>query len=179
MEKVAEQHEANIQEIPVEEPSHKQKHELLQVTALHFQAKIDDLENQRRVFASLRKDVDVKTRRYENFKDELKTFLEQRRAEALETGLVGVRNQWQNLVPKKQTKELLKKMVNDNRTDLVILLLNGMTTKKSTDILKTLDSEEDLEMLYKIQQQMLAGGPEREYIDKQIQKLEQGTELDN
>lgn len=176
LEAIAEQKETDLQEVPLEEPSHKQKEEFMQITNLHFQAKIDDLENQRREFQDLRRDVVVQTNRYENFKDELKTFMEQRREEALETGLMAVRNQWQNLTPKKQTKELLKKMVLENRTDEVILLLNGMPSKKRTDILKTLDTPEDLDMLYKIQKQMLEGGPEKKYIDQQIKKLEGGNE---
>ena len=179
LDKIAEEHEADAQDIPPEEPSHQQRQELIQITELHFQAKKDDLEILRREFDDLRRQVEVKMSRFENFKEELKQFLEKRREEALQTGLVGVRKQLETLHPDKQTKELLKKMIEEGRTDVVILILNGMPSKKRTDILKKFDTQEDLSILYKIQKQMLAGHPERTYIDQQIDELEKRSELEN
>ena len=179
LDSIAERHETGLQNVPPEEQSHRQRQESMQIAALHFQAKIDDLENQRREFDELRRQIVVRTEHYENVKHELKTFLEQRRQEALESGLVGVRRQWETLTPKKQTKELLKKMIKDERTDLVILMLGGMSSKKRADILKTLDTPEDLDILYQIQKQMLAGHPERTYLDQQIQALEKHDALES
>ena len=85
----------------------------MQITSLQFQAKIDDLENQRREFDDLRRQVVVRTERYETFKNELKSFLEQRRQEALEFGLVGVRQQWETLTPKKTDQRVAEE--NDRR----------------------------------------------------------------
>ena len=52
-------------------------------------------------------------------------------------------------------------MIDETHTDVVIQLLNDMPARRRTDILKTLDTPEDIEMLHKIQQQMLAGNPVR------------------
>jgi len=176
---IASQHETDVQDVPGEEPSHQQQLEQMQIATLHFQAKADDIEKQHSKFRDLRKEVDAKMRHLRQFRDEVETFLIQHRDQALKTGLMAVSEQWQNLSPKKQTKELLNKMIVDNRTDLVILLLNGMPSKKRTDILKTLNTEEDLATLYKIQKQMLDGQPVKAFIDEQIQKLEQRSDLEN
>ncbi|HCK42530.1 MAG: hypothetical protein CMJ72_10005 [Planctomycetaceae bacterium] len=178
-EEIAKQHETDLQDVPPEEQSYRKQQELRQIAALHFQAKADDLDKQKSEFLELRRQVNADMKYYRSFREEVEKFLNKRRDEALQAGMQGVRKQWETLIPRKQTKELLKMMIAEDHTDVVILLLNDMPSRKSTDILKTLDGEEDLDMLYKIQKQMLAGNPVRNFIDGQIEQLQKRQQLEN
>ena len=177
--KIAEEHETDRHVVPPREQSYQKQQELKQIAALHFQAKSEDLEKQKHEFLELRRQVNGDMKYYRSFRDEVEKFLDSRRNEALQAGMQGVRKQWEVLSPKKQTKLLLKRLIDENRTDVVILLLNDMPARKRTDILKTLDTPEDIEMLHKIQQQMLAGNPVRNFIDGQIDQLRKRQQLEN
>ncbi len=179
LDEVTEQQLNDLQDVPSEDKSFEEQQQLIQIAALHFHRKVDDLEKQTNEFMALRDQVDARMAYYNNFSTEVKQFLEQRRQEALQSGLVGVRAQWQNLTHKTQTKELLKKMIEDGRVDLVIQILQGMPAKKQTDILKTLNTPSDVEILYKIQKQMLAGHPVSTFIEQQIEKLEKRQQEEN
>jgi len=97
----------------------------------------------------------------------------------LESGLVNVRTQLQNLHPENQAKPLLKQMLVEGRTDVVILLLSGMSSRYRNEILKTFDDDKELSLLRNMHDQMLAGHPERTFIEDQIQKLENLKQQDN
>jgi hypothetical protein len=84
-----------------------------------------------------------------------------------------VRQQIESLIPKKQAKPLLIQMIEDERIDEVILLLSSMKDKNRQNILKTFDTEQDLQMLYRIQRKMLAGEPVKPEIDARLKALEQ------
>jgi hypothetical protein len=144
-----------------------------------LQAKKDDLDKQLTEFQAYFRQLNIATGRYAEFSQDVEEYLTTRKKEALEEGLVAVRSQWQKLKPKQQTKELLKKMMSDRRADLVILILNGMSDKARTDVLKTFDTTEDLNMLYEIQKQMLRGHPESTYIDEKINELNALRQLES
>ncbi len=171
LEEIAKQGQVDEVDVPAEELSHEQQRQQIQVATLHLQGKQDDIKNKLDEFESQFRQLNVKTSRYQSYQKDVEQYLADRKKEALESGLVAVRGHWQDLPPKKQTKELLKKLDADGHTDQVILLLNGMPKKKRTDILKTLDSEEDLKLLYKIEKKMLAGHPEKGFIDDKLEEL--------
>lgn len=170
---------ASQADVPPEEMSYGDQREQIQVETLHLQAKRDGLEKMHTDFDATLQRLIINNKRIQDFQADVETYLEQRKQEALDSGLVAVGGQWQNLTAKKQTKEILKMFIADGRTDVVILLLNGLPKKKRTDILKTLDTEDDLQMLYKIQKQMLAGHPEKTFIDEKIDELNQARQQDN
>lgn len=177
--KIAEEHQTDQQDVPPREQSYQKQQELKQIAALHFQGKSEDLEKQKSEFLELRRQVNTDMTYYKTFREDVEKFLNTRRSEALQAGMQGVRKQWEVLSPKKQTKELLKKMIDETHTDVVIQLLNDMPARRRTDILKTLDTPEDIEMLHKIQQQMLAGNPVRNFIDGKIAQLQKRQQLEN
>jgi len=166
-------------EVPLEELSYEQRQEYLQVATLHLQAKQDQLNRQLSEFDSRFNQLNVENSRYKAFKEDVESYLRQKEKEALDSGLVAVRSQLQNLVARKQAKPLLMKMIKDDRTQQVITLLNGMPTKQRTDILKTFDTVEDIEMLFRIQERMLAGDPVKPFIDEKLRELNELKQLDN
>ncbi len=171
LEKIAEQHSEKEPDVPPEEMSYDQGQENLQVAMLHLQSKKDDLDKQLAEFEAKFRQLNTDNDRYQGFKREVELYLQKVRQEATNDGLLAVRNQLQNLIPKKQAKPLLIGMIKEDRTRQVIQLLNGMPAKKRSDILKTFDSPEDLEMLSTIQEQMLDGDPIKPFVEEQLNKL--------
>jgi hypothetical protein len=171
LEKISDQHSDKEADVPPEEMSHEQGQQLMQVAALHLQSKKDDLDKQLEQFQAKLQEMTAENNRYQGFKREVELYLEKVKEEAEDSGLLAVRNQIQNLIPKKQAKPILAGWIKEEKTRQVIQLLNGMPAKKRTDILKTFDTPEDLEMLAKIQQQMLDGDPIKPFVEEQMQKL--------
>ena len=178
LEKIAEKHRTGEDDVPVEEPSYDQKFELGQVATLHLQAKQDDLEKQLNIFEAEFRKVSGIMARYNTLTNEVDQYLRQREELAKESGLVAVRNQIENLNAKKQTKPLLKQWINEGRIDEVILLLNGLRDRSRREIIKTFDAPEDVDMLKRIYEQMLAGHPEKTFIEGKLQELEKLKQQD-
>ena len=179
LEELKEMQSEDENDVPPEEISFSDQQKQMQVALLHMQAKKDDLEKQKGEFDSIRRQANTMMGRYAEVQQEVETYLEQRKEEASESGLVDVRGQLENLDPRKQAKPLLMQMLAENRTDVVILLLSGMRPRYRNEILSTFDSEDDIALLHKMHDQMLAGHPERTFIEDQIKKLEKLKEQDN
>jgi len=179
LQEVTDREKADQEEVPPEEMSYEQRQEHLQMATLHLQAKKDDLEKQLNEFQTQFRQLNIANARYQAYKEDVEKYLQQRKKEAQEEGLLAVRKQLQNLAPKRQAKPLLVKMIKDDRADEVITLLNGMPTKKRSDILKTFDTVEDIDMLYRIQEKMLSGDPVKPFIDEKLKELNQMKELEN
>lgn len=173
LQEIAEAQQVDDTEVPPEELSFGQQQKHIQISALHLQAKKDDVEKQLSQFESQLNLLNKATERYNRFKNEVEDYLKQRQQDAVEEGLLAVRGQLQNLDPKKQSKPLLIELIKKDRSDLVILLLNGMSSKKRSDILETFQSEEEIKMLHDLQQEMLQGHPENTYLNDKLRELDE------
>lgn len=163
------------QDVPPAEMSFDERRQHMLMGVLHLQAKKDDIEKNIAVFKDELNKLDNKFRHFENFRKEVDQFLNSKKNAASASGLAGVRDQWKNLDPRKQTKGLLVQMIDDGQIDIVIELLNSMPPNNRTKILKTFETKDDLDMLYRIEQQMLNGGPAATFINKKIQELDAET----
>jgi len=178
LEVIAETFEKGQEDVPPEGMSFEQQQERVELAILNRQGKRIDLKDLIDVFESRFKQINAASGHYENFKNEVELYLKQRKAEAIESGIVGVRVQLQSLDAKKQSKHLLIKMIDEERMDDVILLLNYMPKRNRNDILATFTSDEELNMIYEIQKRMIKGDPERGYIDGKLQELDEGNQQD-
>jgi len=176
IEEIAELQEESQADVPPEGMSYEQQQKRVQLAILNRQGKRVDLKDLIDLFESRFKRVEAASGHYESFKKEVALYLKQRKAEAIESGIVGVRVQLQSLDAKKQSKHLLIKMIEDDRMDDVILLLNYMPKRNRNDILATFTSEEELDMIYEIQKRMIKGDPERGYIDNKLQEFDEGSQ---
>jgi len=176
LEEIAEKYEEGQEDVPPEGMSYDQQQQRVQLAILNRQGKRDDLKKLIDEFDSRFKELNAASGHYENFKEEVRIYLEQRKAEAIDSGIVSVRGQLQNLNAKKQAKPLLKKMIDEDRMDDVILLLNYMPKRNRTEILLSFDSEEEIDMIYEIEKRMLRGDPERSFVDGKLQELQQGRQ---
>lgn len=178
LEKIAKSHGPGEDDIPLEESSYDQQIEFSQVATLHLQSKQDDLEKQLNEFESQFKQLNVQTARYQTFRQEVERYLIERGERALESGLVAVRNQLENLTAKKQAKPLLVQWIKEGRIEDVILLLNGLKDRSREEIIRTFDTPEDIDMLKLIYDQMLEGHPEKTFIEGKLNELQQLKQQD-
>jgi len=178
LDEIAKTHEEGQGDVPPEGLSYEQQQQRVQLAILNRQGKRDDLKNLIDAFDSQFKKLNAASNHFGSFKEEVQLYLKQRKAEAIESGIVGVRGQLQNLNAKKQAKPLLKKMIDAGRMDDVILLLNYMPKRNRTEILLSFDSEEEIDMIYEIEKRMLRGDPERSFIDGKFDELKQGRKQD-
>ncbi len=178
LEKIAKSHGPGEDDIPPEESSYDQQIEFGQVATLHLQSKQDDLEKQLNEFKAEFKNLSVATARYQTFREEVEEYLRLEEKRALDSGLVAVRNQLENLTAKKQAKPLLVQWIREGRIEDVILLLNGLKDRSRREIVRMFDTPDDIDMLKQIYDQMLEGHPEKKYIEGKLNELQQLKQQD-
>lgn len=167
---------ATVAETPPEEASFAEQQQQLQTATLHFDAKQKQLSDSIAEFKSQFDRLNEATSRYEELKKSVDLYLTQQQKQVADDARTKVRVQIEALIPKKQAKPLLIKMIDAGQIDEVIALLNSMKTRNQRDILRTFDSPEDIDRLYSVQQRMLAGAPAKPYIDAQLEQLKKLNE---
>lgn len=179
LDKIAKVHSEEQLDVPREEASFEHRQEASQMAMLQLQAKRDDLARLLEDFESQFKQLSTASTRYQSYKTEVEQFLKKIKDEALDEGLRSVREQIQSMNPKKQAKPLLIKMLRDqDRIQQVILILNGMSPKKRSDIIKTFEPD-DLDILADLHKHMLDGDPVKPYVENQLNELNKLKALDN
>ncbi len=173
LDEIAAANETDTQDVPPEEVSFDDRQQYMRIAMLNLQAKKDDIEKNIAEFKNLHSTLDNRFEYFEKIRVEVEQYLKEQKAVSSASGLVSVREQWKNLNPKKQTKEILVKMIKDDQIGTVIEILNGLPQRDRKNILKTMDTPEDIEMLHRIEQQMLNGGPGASFIDQKLQELDQ------
>jgi hypothetical protein len=173
LEEIEQEGDAAEPEIPPEEPSYDQQRRQYQTVSLQFDVKEKQLADALVDFDYQLKRLGGATEQYSRLRAEVEEYLVKQRNLVLSEEMQKVRKQLESLIPKKQAKPILIKYVTDDRVDDVIMLLGSMKPRDQEAILRTFDSDEDLEMLYRIQRKMLAGEPAKPFIDAQLQALEQ------
>jgi hypothetical protein len=158
---------------PPEEPSYEQQRRQYQTISLQFDVKEKQLADSLVDFDYQLKRLNGATEQYSRLRAEVEEYLVKQGNLVLSEEMQKVRKQLESLIPKKQAKPILIKYITDDRIDDVIMLLGSMKPRDQQAILRTFDSDEDLEMLYRIQRKMLAGEPAKPFIDAQLQALEQ------
>lgn len=174
LDEIAEASKTDEHDVPPEEISYDDHQMYLRMNILHLQSKQNDIEKNIEDFRAERTQLASEIAYFSQFRDEVETYLKLKLDEAKAAGLAGVREHWKNLNAKKQTKQLLKRMIQNGQMDTVIDILNGLNPNTVKEILKTLDTEEDLDILEQIEQQMLSGGPEADFIESKLNELQQG-----
>lgn len=156
---------------PPEESSFDEQQRHAQTTLLHFDAKQKQLAASLVNFDYQLKQLNAATENYARLKADVAKYLDEQGQLVLREAMQDVREQMELLSPK-QAKPILIKYIQDERIDDVIMLLGSMKAKSREAILKTFTTEEDREMLYRIQRKMLAGEPVKPFIDAKLKEME-------
>lgn len=158
---------------PAEEASFDEQQQLAQAATIQSDAKRKQLADSLADFEFQLRLLDEKTGKYATFRESVEEYLKQQQDLVMKEQMQKVRAQLEAVDPTAQAKPILVKMIEDKRTDEVILLLGSMKARSQRDILNTFVTPTDLEMLYLIQRKMLAGEPALPYINERLEELEQ------
>jgi hypothetical protein len=172
LEEIKEQSGEHGPATPGEESSYAEQQRLAQTTMLHFDAKQKQLAASLTNFDYQLKQLNAAIENYAQLKADVAKYLDEQGQLVLRQAMQDVREQMEELPPK-QAKPILINYITDNHVDDVIMLLGSLKERSRSAILKTFTTEQDLEMLYKIQRKMLAGEPVKPFIDAKLQELEQ------
>jgi hypothetical protein len=159
-------------QVSQEEPSFDEQQRNAQTALLNFDAKQKQLAVSLVNFDYQLKQLNAATDNYARLKADVAKYLDEQGKLVLREAMQDVREQLELLTPK-QAKPILISYIQDNSVDDVIMLLGTMKPKSREAILKTFTTDEDLEMLYRIQRKMLAGEPVKPFIDAKLNELEQ------
>jgi hypothetical protein len=157
---------------PAEEPSFDQQQQQFQTASLHFDAKRKQLADSLVDFDYRLKQLNAATDQYATLKADVQKYLDEQGKLVLSQAVQQVREQLEILKPK-LAKPLLINYIKDNRIDEVILLLGSMKPGPRQDILNLFQTDDELEMLYRIERKILAGDPVKPFIDEKLKELEQ------
>lgn len=164
---------ADQQEVPPEEISYAEQQRHLQTAALQFDAKQKELADSLEAFEFRFSQLNTATERYNQLSDKVQNYLTEQKQKVMDKALEEVRGQLRMLIPKKQAKPILIKMIQSGEVDAVIQLLSSLPPRSQQAILKTFDTEQDVELLYQLTQRMLTGDPARQFIDEQLEQLQE------
>jgi hypothetical protein len=178
LEEIAHQSQSQGATVPGEEPSYDEQRRLAQTKMLHFDAKQEQLGVSLTNFDYQLKQLNASIENYARLKADVAKYLDEQGQLVLREAMQDVREQMEALPPR-QAKPILISYITDNHVDDVIMLLGSMKPKSQANILKTFTTEQDLDMLYKIQRKMLAGEPVKPFIDAKVSELEQLQSQDN
>jgi hypothetical protein len=170
---LAKESKQKTDETPAEEPSFADQQLKLQTATLHFDAKQRQLADSLVDFDYQLKRLSEATERYARLRAVVEGYLKEQNEKVVDLARAKVREQLEALIPKKQSKPLLIKMIQDGQIDEVILLLGSMKPQIRKEILRTFDTPDDVDILYQIQSHMLNDDPARPIIEAQLDQLKQ------
>lgn len=162
-----------LAETPREEPSYAEQQMHAQAATIHFDAKRKQLADSLLEFDFQLERLTAETNKYAELGASVEQKLKSQKEELLTAQMIEVRKQIEMMTPDTQAKEILVLMIRDQRIDEVILLLGSMKARSCQSIINTFDTKDDIDMLYLVQQKMLAGGPTVDLINERLKDLEQ------
>jgi len=166
--------------VPDEEMSYEQQQEQLRIATLQFDAKRKELSESLATFDYDFKKLNAATARYNQLAGEVENELQRQRDSLMTESVRKGREAIEMMIPNKQAKLIIKEMIQKGEIDLVIKILSSMAKRKQQTILQTfVGTEEDIDILYRITEKMLAGGETKQYIDDKLDDLRKLKQDDN
>jgi hypothetical protein len=171
-----ETHTKSADEIPPEEPSLDALMQQRQIQDRDFEVKMLALQRGRQEYDDRLQQLAVQTVRYDRLAQEWQTRWKKQEELTTQENLAKVVSQLEQ-VKADQGKTLLMLWINDGRLDDVILLMNKMSKNKLSRILKTFDTQEELDKLHEIHQRILSsnGSPQLQQALDELNAIQPGS----
>jgi hypothetical protein len=169
--KLAEEGHQSEEATPPEEPSFAEQQAQSQAMTLRFEEKQKQLENSLRAFDNERKRIATEQGRYTQLQAQVESYLEEQRKQFENTDLAKVIKDIELLIPQKQAKPILIQYIAAGEVEKVVQILGSMKERARKEILRTFVSEEEVKMLFQMQQHMLNNNPALAEIDEHLKKF--------
>jgi hypothetical protein len=177
LQQIAAKQKKTTEEVPPEEPSLANVAHQQQVLDRNFEVKLLALQRGRQDYDFSLQQLKEERSRYDRMAQEWQDKLKQHDERATQENVAKVVAQLEQVKPA-IGKKLLMRYIAENRMDDAILLMGKMSESKLTKILKTFESDEELDKLHEIHQRIVASGGDTSQLNKAIDRLkpaESGT----
>ncbi|MFW6169512.1 MAG: hypothetical protein ACODAD_03410 [Planctomycetota bacterium] len=157
-------------EIDEEMPSYATRQELLTMNSLDQELRSNAIDNAWAEMNEMRTKLEVKSKRFEETKDNYAAKLQRTADEELAVALKEVRRTLEAIKPE-QAKEQILKMLEDDAMDDVVTIMKNMPIDKRKKIIGEFEQGPDVEALYDILSKIREGEPLASEIKETQEKL--------
>lgn len=170
LQQIAQSQKKSDDEVPPEEPSMHQVLHHQQVQDRNFEVKLLALQRGKQdydhSYQQLQKEID----RYDRLAQDWQSKLKQQEEVTNQENVAKVVSQLEQVRPEVGKAELLR-WINDGRIDDAIVLMSKMSETKLGKILKTFETDTELDTLHEIHERIIGGSKETEQLEKALGEL--------
>jgi hypothetical protein len=168
-------HDGSSDEVPPEEASLDEVTHHQQLQDRNYEVKLLALQRGRQEYDLRLQDLEVKTGRYDRLAQDWQNRLKKQEELASQENLAKVVSQLEQVKADKG-KALLMLWINEGRMDDAILLMSKMSESSLKKILKTFETDEEIERLHEIHQRIIGSNntPQLQQALDQLKALESG-----
>jgi 3-methyladenine DNA glycosylase AlkC len=170
LQQIATSHEKKTDEVPPEEPSMNEMLHHQQVQDRNFEVKMLALQRGRQQYDESLLELKDKLDRYDRLAQDWQSRLKQEEELTNQQNVAKVVSQLEQVKPD-IGKESLMRWIEEGRMDDAILLMSKMSETKLGKILKTFETEEELDKLHEIHQRIISGGATASRLEKALDEL--------
>lgn len=170
LQQIAQSQKKNDNEVPPEEPSVHEMEQHQQVRDRNFEVKLLALQRGKQdydhSYQELKKEID----RYDRLAQDWQSKLKQQEELTNQENVAKVVSQLEQVRPEVGKAELLR-WINEGRMDDAIVLMSKMSETKLGKILKTFETDVELDTLHEIHERIIGGNAEAEKLEKALDEL--------
>jgi hypothetical protein len=170
LQQVAQSQKKRSDEVPPEEPSINEVLHHQQVQDRNYEVKLLALQRGKQDydhrFQQLKKEIE----RYDRVAQEWQSRLKQENELTNQENVAKVVSQLEQVRPEVGKAELLR-WIDENRMDDAIVLMSRMSETKLGKILKTFETDTELDTLHEIHERIIGGSSETEQLQKALDEL--------
>ncbi len=170
LQQIAEKQHKSAEDVPPEELSLTDVTQRQQVHDRNSEVKLLALQRGRQEFDYRLQQLKEQTGRYDRLARDWESRLKQQEQVTTQENLATVVSQLQQVKPA-IGKELLIKYIDDGKMDDAIVLMSKMSEDKLAKILKTFNTEKELDQLHDIQERIIKGGDKTSQLEKALGEL--------
>jgi hypothetical protein len=170
LQQIAQSQEKHSDEVPPEEPSSDEVLHHQQVQDRNFEVKLLALQRGKQDYDHRYQQLKKEIERYDRIAQEWQSKLKQENELTNQENVATVVSQLEQVPPQVGKEELLR-WINKGRMDDAILLMSKMSETKLGKILKTFETDMELDTLHEIHERILGGGSQTEQLQKALDEL--------
>jgi hypothetical protein len=157
-------------DVPPEEPSLNEVLHRQQVQDRNFEVKLLSLQRGRQDFDHAYQELKKERDRYDRMAHDFQNKVKQQEELTNQENFAKVVAQLEQVSPE-TAKELLLRWIEDKRMDDAIAMMSRMSETKLGKILKTFQTDVELDTLHEIQERIIGGGPASEQLEKALEEM--------
>jgi hypothetical protein len=170
MQQIAESQQKSGDEVPPEEPSLNEVLHRQQVQDRNFEVKLLALQRGRQDYDHSLQELKVQIARYDRLAQDWQSKLQEEQQRTNLENFAQVVSHLERVTPE-VGKESLLRWIREDRMDDAILIMSKMSERQLGKILKTFETELELDTLHQIHQRIISRGPVSEQLEKALGEL--------